>query len=63
MFELVVGQPPFSGIMAQKGDIIQQMVHTVGDLPAEWQSSWDSMLKQGQCKAFHTPPYKRKQEA
>ncbi|KAG9511646.1 kinase-like protein, partial [Aureobasidium melanogenum] len=46
MFELVVGQPPFSGTMAQKGDIIQQMVHTVGDLPAEWQSSWDSMLKQ-----------------
>lgn len=61
MFELVVGQPPFSGIMAQKRDIIQQMVDTIGDLPTEWQFSWNSMLKQGQCKAFHAPPDKQQE--
>jgi hypothetical protein len=49
MFELVVGQPPFSGIMAKKGDIIQQIVDTIGELPAEWQRSWESMPKQGRC--------------
>jgi hypothetical protein len=48
MFELMVGQPPFTSIMAKKGDIVQQMVDTIGELPAEWQSSFDAMPKFGQ---------------
>ena len=48
IFELVAGQPLFSGIMARKEDIIQQMVNTMGKLPEEWQIRWQSMLKEGQ---------------
>jgi serine/threonine-protein kinase SRPK3 len=52
MFELVVGQPPFSGIMAKKGDIIQQMVDTIGELPAEWQRRRELMPKQGMYRSY-----------
>ena len=49
IFELVVGQPLFSGIMARKEDIIQQMFkNTIGKLVEEWQIRWQSMLKEGQ---------------
>lgn len=59
MFELVVGQPPFTGLMAKKGDVLQQMVDTIGDLPTEWQSSFNSMPKWGQCNVFLSLPYKK----
>jgi hypothetical protein len=49
MFELIVGQPPFNSIMAKKGDIVQQMIDTIGELPGKWHSSFDAMPKFGQC--------------
>jgi hypothetical protein len=52
MFELIVGQPPFTSIMAKKGDVLQQMVDTIGELPTKWQSSFDTMPKFGQYQFF-----------
>jgi hypothetical protein len=54
MFELIVGQAPFTGIMAKKGDVIQQTIDTIGELPAKWQSNFDAMPKLGQFNSFHT---------
>jgi serine/threonine-protein kinase SRPK3 len=48
MFELIVGQSPFTGLMSKKGDVVQQMVDTIGELPAKWQFSFDAMPKLGQ---------------
>jgi hypothetical protein len=43
--------------MAKKEDIIQQMVDTIGVLPAEWQRSWDSMPKRGECLGVSSKPF------
>jgi hypothetical protein len=34
--------------MAKKEDIVQQMIDTIGELPAEWQRSWSLMPKRGE---------------
>ncbi|KAI5247945.1 kinase-like protein [Aureobasidium subglaciale] len=33
MFELIVGQPPISGLLAKKGDILQQIADLIGEPP------------------------------
>ncbi|CAD0111742.1 unnamed protein product, partial [Aureobasidium uvarum] len=47
MFELVVGYPPCSGIMAKKEDILQQIADLIGEPPERWQPRWKAMSKWG----------------
>ncbi|KAG9658474.1 kinase-like protein, partial [Aureobasidium melanogenum] len=45
MFELIVDYPPFTGIMAKKEDILQQIADMIGEPPAKWQPKWKAMPK------------------
>ncbi|TIA24803.1 kinase-like protein [Aureobasidium pullulans] len=45
MFELVVGQPPCSSLMAKREDILQQIADLIGEPPERWQPRWKAMPK------------------
>ncbi|KAG9943986.1 kinase-like protein, partial [Aureobasidium melanogenum] len=45
MFELIVGYPPFTGIMARKEDILQQIADMIGEPPEKWQPKWKALPK------------------
>ncbi|KEQ93398.1 hypothetical protein AUEXF2481DRAFT_31413 [Aureobasidium subglaciale EXF-2481] len=45
MFELIVGQPPISRLLAKKGDILQQIADLIGEPPERWQSKWKALPK------------------
>ncbi|KAK6002877.1 hypothetical protein QM012_001627 [Aureobasidium pullulans] len=45
IFELIVGHPPFTGIMAKNEDILQQIADMIGEPPEKWQSKWKEMPK------------------
>ncbi|KAH0179481.1 kinase-like protein, partial [Aureobasidium melanogenum] len=45
IFGLIVGYPPFTGIMAKKEDILQQIADMIGEPPAKWQPKWKAMPK------------------
>ncbi|THW87225.1 kinase-like protein, partial [Aureobasidium pullulans] len=45
MFELVVGQPPFTSLMAKREDILQQIADLIGEPPERWQPRWKAMPK------------------
>ncbi|THZ38556.1 kinase-like protein [Aureobasidium pullulans] len=45
MFELVVGQPPCSSLMAKREDILQQIADLIGEPPERWQPQWKAMPK------------------
>ncbi|KAG9516375.1 kinase-like protein, partial [Aureobasidium melanogenum] len=45
IFELIVGYPPFTGIMAKKEDILQQIADMIGTPPEKWQPKWKAMPK------------------
>ncbi|THV63613.1 kinase-like protein [Aureobasidium pullulans] len=49
MFELVVGQPPFSSLMAKQEDVLQQIADLIGEPPEKWQSQWKAMPKWEPC--------------
>ncbi|KAI5196896.1 kinase-like protein [Aureobasidium subglaciale] len=45
MFEFVVGYPPVSGLLAKKGDILQQIADMIGEPPERWQPKWKALPK------------------
>ncbi|KAI5238069.1 kinase-like protein [Aureobasidium subglaciale] len=42
---LIVGQPPISGLLAKKGDILQQIADLIGEPPERWQPKWKVLPK------------------
>ncbi|KAH0364700.1 kinase-like protein, partial [Aureobasidium melanogenum] len=49
MFELIVGYPPFTGIMANKEDLLQQITDMIGEPLEKWQPKWKAMPKWDQA--------------
>ncbi|CAD0032221.1 unnamed protein product, partial [Aureobasidium pullulans] len=42
---MVVGQPPFTSLMAKREDILQQIADLIGEAPGRWQPRWKAMPK------------------